>query len=109
MSIALTQNFVLLDGSLWMVTPGWGQLEGKISVGSVEQCTATCQATTECCSVEYSSTEKFCNLNRDCAPSAQKYKDYLYCSKKDTPKPTYTPTTYTSGYPCVAKRNCLFA
>merc|ERR1711862_725012 len=63
-------------------TPGWGQLGGGIFTGNVGECTQRCEENPSCCSIEYSPTEKLCNLNRDCTPSAPKYKDYLYCTKR---------------------------
>ena len=63
--------------------PGVGQIGSNPSIEeSVLDCSERCNVETNCCSFEYSSTEKKCNLNIDCQPTTQAvYKDYGFCSK----------------------------
>ena len=63
--------------------PGWGTISGRHSAATVEDCTAICDQNDRCCSVEWSPTEKLCNLNKECKPTARLYKDYLLCSNSD--------------------------
>ena len=63
-------------------TPGWGlQIRGKIQAKDMKKCAQLCSANKDCCSYEYSSTEKLCNLNKDCKPTAKKYNDFDFCVK----------------------------
>ena len=63
--------------------PGVGQIGSNPSIEeSVLDCSERCIEETNCCSFEYSSTEKKCNLNIDCQPTTEAvYKDYSFCSK----------------------------
>lgn len=61
--------------------PGWGQI-GKRSAPNVIECGKLCDGASGCWSFEYSTTEKFCNLNRDANPRVGAYKDYAFCSKQ---------------------------
>ena len=62
-------------------TPGWGlQIKGKIQT-TAKGCAKQCSASKHCCSYEYSPTEKLCNLNKDCKPTAKKYNDFDFCVK----------------------------
>ena len=63
--------------------PGWGTISGRHRAATVEDCTAICDQNDRCCSVEWSPTEKYCNLNKECKPTARLYKDYLLCSNGD--------------------------
>ena len=62
-------------------TPGWGlQIRGRIKTDN-QGCAKLCNKEKNCCSYEYSPTEKLCNLNKDCKPSAEIYKDFSFCVK----------------------------
>ena len=62
--------------------PGVGQIGSNPSIEeSILDCSDRCIGETNCCSFEYSATEKKCNLNSDCQPSQAVYKDYSFCSK----------------------------
>ena len=62
-------------------TPGWGlQIRGKIQT-TAKGCAKYCSEEKSCCSYEYSPTEKLCNLNKDCKPTAEKYEDFDFCVK----------------------------
>jgi len=58
---------------------GWGSLEGHSSIDTVLSCAGLCDGNPACCSFEYSSTEKKCNLNRECQPTKGVYRDYAFC------------------------------
>ena len=76
--IVCPAGFVLIPGDL----PGMGQIESNPSIEeSVLDCSDKCNDETNCCSFEYSGTEKKCNLNSDCQPTQAVYKDYSFCSK----------------------------
>ena len=65
--------------------PGWGQIGKNPSTETdVSGCSKRCNEEASCCSFEYSPTEHKCNLNKDCAPSQNKYKDYAFCTKGNT-------------------------
>ena len=60
--------------------PGWGQIRGEIET-TMAGCGEECNNTTECCSFEFSRSVSLCNLNRDCQPTVQPYKDFYFCIK----------------------------
>ena len=63
--------------------PGWGlSIRGGFEAATTNDCAAQCKAEAECCSYEWSPTEKKCNLNKECLPTASKYKDYHFCALK---------------------------
>ena len=71
-------GFVFLPGDI----PGWGQIGSNPSTeATISDCSDRCNSEPNCCSFEYSATEKKCNLNRDCQPTQDVYKDYSFCSK----------------------------
>merc|ERR1719318_1083726 len=70
-------GFKMAEGDI----PGWGQIKGKIST-TYFGCGQECAKNQGCCSFEYSSTEKLCNLNSGCKPTVQPYKDYKFCIKE---------------------------
>ena len=63
-------------------TPGWGQLGGRLSSATMQECTKLCTEKQGCCSVEYSPTRNLCNLNSDCEPSAEPHEDFIFCSHR---------------------------
>ena len=72
-----TNGYNLIHGDV----PGWGlQIKGRIKTNN-KGCAKLCNEEKNCCSYEYSPTEKLCNLNKDCKPSAKVYKDYSFCVK----------------------------
>ena len=44
-------------------------------------CSIRCNEEASCCSFEYSPTENYCNLNKDCLPTVAVHKDYAFCTK----------------------------
>ena len=59
-----------------------GQIGSNPSIEeSILDCSNRCNGEANCCSFEYSITEKNCNLNSDCQPTVNVYKDYAFCSK----------------------------
>ena len=69
---------VLLSGDI----PGRGQVGSNPSnETTISDCSDRCNSEPNCCSFEYSATEKKCNLNKDCRPTHDVYKDYSFCSK----------------------------
>ena len=61
--------------------PGWGQIGSTTTENSISGCSDRCDGEPECCSFEYSKTEKKCNLNTGCTPTTGEYKDYAFCVK----------------------------
>ena len=59
----------------------WGSLESHSSIDNILSCARLCDGNPACCSFEYSPTEKKCNLNKECKPTRQVYKDYAFCAK----------------------------
>ena len=71
-------GFVFLPGDI----PGVGQIGSNPSTeATISDCSDRCNREPNCCSFEYSATEKKCNLNRDCQPTRGVHKDYRFCSK----------------------------
>ena len=63
--------------------PGWGQIgHNKTVVATITDCSNMCNNEPNCCSFEYSRTDKKCNLNTDCIPTQNKYLDYHFCTIK---------------------------
>merc|ERR1719244_1696468 len=73
-------GFHLMSGDI----PGMGQID-RYKNGQTDNvgCGRLCESNEECCSYEFSPTDKLCNLNKDCKPNAEKHKDYIFCSKND--------------------------
>merc|ERR1712179_703552 len=64
--------------------PGWGSIKSFPSISDIVGCGGKCDTTPGCCSIEYSPTEKICNLNTECKPTTTVvYKDYLFCAKEE--------------------------
>ena len=74
-SASCPKGYILKPGDV----PGWGTISGRHSTATVEDCTALCDQNDRCCSIEWSPTEKLCNLNKECGPSQGLFKDYLLC------------------------------
>ena len=71
-------GFLLRPGDI----PGRGQIGNNPSTETtISDCSDRCNREPNCCSFEYSATEKKCNLNRDCQPTRGVHKDYRFCSK----------------------------
>ena len=69
-----TPGYILVPGDI----PGWGQIRGNIKKNAAD-CAKLCNEERDCCSYEHSPSENTCNLNSDCKPSQEKYKDYNFC------------------------------
>ena len=52
------------------------------------RCWKECVSSSDCCSYEYSPTEKECNLNKKCEPEEKKIGDFLYCKKLNSKDPS---------------------
>ena len=75
-------RYVLKEGDI----PGWGQIgHNKTVVATITDCSNMCNNEPNCCSFEYSRTDKKCNLNTGCIPTQNKYLDYRFCAKGKTP------------------------
>merc|ERR1719312_2344450 len=75
------QGYKLTPGDI----PGWGDSikPGGYLNQNMGQCKDLCNANNLCCSFEWSPTERRCNLNQECVPTEGKYKDYLFCHKRE--------------------------
>ena len=62
-------------------TPGSGQIDGLSIEATISNCSDRCNGQQNCCSFEYSASEKECYLNSDCHPTADVWKDFSFCSK----------------------------
>ena len=95
-NILLTQSLFFLIQNTWLISEcprgyiftegdikGWGQLEGRIKLPVIDDCAKLCNEESRCCSFEYSKRSKKCNLNSDCQPTRDKYKDYAFCIKTE--------------------------
>ena len=60
--------------------PGWGSISSNPLVLTVNDCSYLCNKDASCCSFEYSSTTKVCNLNKECEPSQGPFQDFIFCS-----------------------------
>ena len=70
------EGYILVEGD------SWGEALSTASDQDIKSCAALCtDLPGECCSFEWSPTERQCNLNRECAPSHEKFQDYLFCVK----------------------------
>jgi len=70
------EKFALVPGDVSGAgTAGVSHLDDQ----SKEECGAACGEEPSCCSFEWSPTSRGCNLNKECAPTAATYKDYLFC------------------------------
>ena len=61
---------------------GTGQLGYYKNMGSIDDCSQTCDEDDYCCAFEHSDSKKRCYLNVDCNPTKGAYKDYNYCMKQ---------------------------
>ena len=69
-------GYILNTGDI----PGWGQVGSNPSIeDAVSGCSERCNDEPQCCSFEYSKTEKKCSLNTGCSPTTGAYKDYAFC------------------------------
>ena len=72
------EGFHLVPGDI----PGMGQIEGHGGLQTDDQgCGLLCQRDEDCSAQEQGLTEKLCNLNKDCKPSAEKHLDQNFCVK----------------------------
>ena len=74
------EGYILVEGDVG----GYGNVGKEPSV--VDQDLGACAALCtdrpgECCSFEWSPSLKICNLNQECAPTGNKFRDYLFCVK----------------------------
>jgi hypothetical protein len=77
------QGYLSREGDV----PGYGtEIKGKQNANVVTDCSSKCDIDPNCCSFEWSPTEKLCNLNRTCEPTEAKYKDYYFCTKARCPE-----------------------
>ena len=64
---------------------GAGSIEGWLEVENKEKCGELCDANPACSSIEYSYTEKVCNLNWEHNPTrVQPFRDFAFCVKTQT-------------------------
>ena len=86
-----------------------GDIYGHSQIGTtstetdISGCSQRCNDEADCCSFEYSTSEHYCNLNKDCAPTTSVYKDYNFCVKiecKDHPdyREQWCPSLVRNGY-----------
>jgi len=62
---------------------GWGSTLGSLkNVDTTNDCAAQCNAKPNCCSYEWSSLSKICNLNQECSPNAVQFNEYRFCVRK---------------------------
>ena len=63
--------------------PGFGTLFGtkEENVATVADCGDKCDSHSDCWSIEYSASRKICNLNKERLPTAEAYRDFIFCSK----------------------------
>ena len=100
-----SEKFVCPDGYKLQPgdIPGSGQIGGNPSIETdVLGCSIRCNELASCCSFEYSPTEKYCNLNKDCSPTESVQKDYAFCTKGNIAH--RIQTYYSDRHP-----NCYFA
>ena len=74
------EGYILVEGDVG----GYGNVGDPSSVPDQDlgSCATLCNnLPNECCSFEWSLTEKKCNLNQECAPTGNKFRDYLFCVK----------------------------
>ena len=74
------EGYILVEGDVG----GYGNVGDPPSVPDQElgSCAALCNhLPDDCCSFEWSPTERRCNLNQECAPTKNKFRDYLFCVK----------------------------
>ena len=62
--------------------PGWGSSLGSKLYLTRDKCADECDRFSDCLSFEHSNSEFLCNLNVLEEPTARKYKDYVFCSKR---------------------------
>jgi len=63
--------------------PGWGSSLGSKLYLTRDKCAEECDRFSDCLSFEHSNSEFLCNLNVLEEPTARKYKDYVFCSKRN--------------------------
>ena len=74
------EGYILVEGDVG----GYGNVGNEPSVADQDlgACAALCTTRPgECCSFEWSPSLKICNLNQECAPTGNKFRDYLFCVK----------------------------
>ena len=74
------EGYILVEGDVG----GYGNVGDPPSVPDQDlgSCAALCNdLPDDCCSFEWSPTERRCNLNQECAPTKNKFRDYLFCVK----------------------------
>ena len=74
------EGYILVEGDVG----GYGNVGTEPSVEDQDlgACATLCtDRPGECCSFEWSPSLKICNLNQECAPTGNKFKDYLFCVK----------------------------
>ena len=74
--------------------PGDDQFGGGVQT-SMHGCGAMCNDTHGCCSFEYSYTSQFCNLNKDCQPTANASEDYHFCIRMSDISMLHCKTHFT--------------
>ena len=52
-----------------------------MNVNNIAACAQHCHANSDCCSFEYSPTEKECNLNEECQSNGPAYPNQVFCVK----------------------------